>query len=173
METTLQLLDQLIDEHKVIKEKGRSLVKAVNDFSLLSNIKQAKNVIIEGKYGNKVDIKLLDGILEEIDIRLGKHFAREETILLPIVKKFHDDKLVNSFNARLFEHTDLKDRLLHAHKRTDELKDGADLSAAVWDARVSDLRVHISHTFKLLETHAAMENHFFSEVRRYLKKNNL
>jgi 5-methylcytosine-specific restriction endonuclease McrA len=32
------------------------------------------------------------------------------------------------------------------------------------------LRVHLNHSRKLLETHAAQENHFLAEFRRHIKK---
>ncbi len=64
---------------------------------------------------------------------------------------------------------DLRDRMLHSRKRVDELLGGS-LDQTRRDASVRDLRVHLSHSRKLLETHASRENHFLTELRRYLKK---
>ena len=122
-----------------------------------------------GQSLQKEDLDKLDKMLVAINTWLEKHFSREETVLLPAVKKFGDRKLVTALDSLLFEHTDLKDRLLHSRKRVDELK-GGDLSQSLWETRASDTRTYISHTRKLLETHAARENHFLKELRQFVRK---
>ena len=169
MDTILQLIDQLIAEHKTVSDKTQSLEKAANDVTLLSNLKQAKETFISGNSSPDDDLKKLKQMLLAIDTWLIKHFNREETILLPAVEKHGNDKLVTSLNSLLFEHTELRDRLSHSKKRVDELLTG-EMARNVWYATASDTRTYLSHTRKLLETHAARENHLFSEVRRYLKK---
>jgi len=169
MDKTLQLLDQLIAEHKVISEKTRSLEKAANDSSLLSNLKQARDTFVPGDLSQGESLKKLEEMLNTIDTWLEKHFKREETALLPAVKKYGDENLVTSLNSLLFEHSDLRDRMLHSRKRVDELLGGS-LDQLRRDASARDLRVHLNHSRKLLETHAAKENRFFTELRRHLKK---
>ncbi len=169
MDATLQLIDQLIAEHKTISEKARSLGKTTNDVTLIANLKQVKNTFLESDGAPTVDLKLLERMLEEIETRLGKHFSREETVLLPAVEKDGNDKLVTALNSLLFEHSDLRDRMVHSRKRVDELKD-LSLSQDVWYSRAGDLRTYLGHTIKLVETHAAMENHLLRELRQYLKK---
>lgn len=169
MDTTLQLIDQLIAEHQTIGEKTKSLAKTTNDITLISNLKQVKNEFTEGDGAPTVDLKRLDLMLEEIEAWLGKHFSREETILLPAVEKLGNDRFVTALNSLLFEHSDLRDRMVHSRKRADELKDWS-LPQAVWYSRAGDLRTYISHTIKLIETHAARENHLLKEIRRYFKK---
>jgi iron-sulfur cluster repair protein YtfE (RIC family) len=169
MDTTLQLIDQLIAEHKTIGDKTKSLEKTTNDVTLISNLKQVKSEFTEGDGAPSVDLKRLDQMLEEIETWLGKHFSREETVLLPAVEDHGNDKLVTALNSLLFEHTDLKDRMLHSRKRADELKDWS-LSQDIWYSRAGDLRTYIAHTIKLIETHAARENHLLKELRQYLKK---
>lgn len=169
MDETLGLIDQLIAEHKVITEKTRSLEKAANDASLLSNLKQAGDTFVPGDLSQNENLKKLEGMLKTIDTWLEEHFNREEAALLPAVKKYGDEKLVTSLNSLLFEHSDLRDRMLHSRKRVDELLGGS-LDQVRRDASARDLRVHLNHSRNLLETHAARENHFFAELRRHLKK---
>ena len=168
METALELIDQLIAEHKSIAEKTKSVNEA-NDLTFISNLKKSKNHFVDGDGATTVDLKLLEKTLEEIGAQLGKHFSREETILLPAVQKNGNDKLVTALNTLLFEHSDLRDRLIHMRKRVDELKDWS-LPQEIWYSRAGDLRTYISHTTKLIETHAARENHLFRELQHYLKK---
>ena len=169
MDDTLQLIDQLIEEHRVVGEKTRSLEKAANDASLLSDLKQAGDTFVRGDIAGPDDLKKLEVIFNETDAWLNRHFNREETVLRPAVNKYGDGKLVASLNSLLFEHAELRDRMLHSRKRVDELRGGS-LDWARRDASVRDLKDHISHSRRLLETHAARENHFLTEFRRYLKK---
>ncbi|MHB8104577.1 MAG: hemerythrin domain-containing protein [Dehalococcoidales bacterium] len=169
MDTTLELIDQLIKEHKLVGEKTKSLEKTVNDTTLISNLKQAKNEFLEGDGSPTVDLKRLDLMLEEINTWLGKHFSREETVLLPAVEKDGNDRLVTALNSLLFEHSDLRDRMVHSRKRVDELRDWS-LPQNIWYARAGDLRAYLVHTTNLIETHAARENHFLKELQRHLKK---
>lgn len=171
MESTLELIDQLIAEHKSLGEKTKSLKKTTNDATLISNLKQAKNEFAEGDGSPTVDLKRLDQMLEEIETWLGKHFSREESVLLPAVQQHSDERLVTALNSLLFEHSDLRDRMVHSRKRVDELRDWS-LPQDIWYSRAGDLRAYISHTIKLIETHAARENHLLNELRRYLKKQN-
>ena len=171
MDSTHELIDQLITEHKSLGEKTKSLNTTANDASLVSNLKLAKNEFAEGDGAPTVDLKRLDLMLEEIQTWLGKHFSREESVLLPAVQKYGYERLVTALNSLLFEHSDLRDRMVHSRKRVDELKDWS-LSQDVWYSRAGDLRTFISHTIKLIETHAARENHLLNEFQRYLKKHN-
>jgi hypothetical protein len=62
----------------------------------------------------------------------------------------------------------LIDQLIAEHRVIGEKT--RSLENAANDASVRDLRVHLSHSRRLLETHAARENHFLTEFRRHLKK---
>lgn len=168
MDIALELIDQLIAEHKSIADKTKSVNEA-NDDTFIAGLKKMKNHFAEGKEAITVDIKSLERVLEEIGSQLGKHFSREETVLLPIVEKDGNEKLLTALNPLLFEHSDLRDRLVHIRKRVDELKNWS-LAQDIWYSRAGDLRVYITHTTKLIETHAARENHLLKEFRQYLKK---
>jgi hemerythrin-like domain-containing protein len=169
MNDTLALIDQLVAEHRVVAEKTGSLEKAVNDASLLSRLKEARDTFVPGEAAQREALKKLEEMLAAVADWLDKHFGREETVLQPAVAKYGNTGLNSSLGSLLFEHTDLRDRLLHARKRVDELLGGS-LEGSRRDAAARDLRVHISHSRKLLETHAARENHLLAEFRRHLKK---
>ena len=169
MDDTLRLIDQLIAEHKTIDERTQTLEKAANDVRLLSGLKDVGDMFVQGALPQDADLKNLAQVINIIAAWLDKHFAREENVLRPAVRNYGSEKLVASLNSLLFEHADLNDRLLHARMHIDELLGGS-LDPVRRDAAVRDLRVHIAHSRKLLETHAAQENHFLTEFRRYLKK---
>jgi hemerythrin-like domain-containing protein len=171
MDETIRLIDELIAEHKTVSEKTQSLEKAVNDIRLVSGLKEAGETFVRGGISQDEDLKNLAQIVNILASWLEKHFNREETILRPAVIKYGDSKFANSLDSLLFEHSDLRDRLLHSRMHIDELLGGS-LDQVRRDASVRDLRVHLNHSRKLLETHAAQENHFLAELRRYLVKAN-
>jgi hemerythrin-like domain-containing protein len=169
MDETLRLIDQLIAEHKTVGEKTQSLEKAVNDVRLLSGLKEVGDTFVQGDIPQDADLKNLAQIISIITSWLDTHFEREEKILRPAVIKYGNNKFLDSLDTLLFEHSDLRDRMLHARIHIDELLVGG-LDPVRRDATVRDFRVHINHSRKLLETHAAQENHFLTEFRRHLKK---
>jgi iron-sulfur cluster repair protein YtfE (RIC family) len=169
MNETLQLIDQLIAEHKVIKEKTESLEKTANDASLLTDLAKARDTFVPGQPNQSPSLQKLNEMLESIDAWLKKHFEREETALLPALRKLDNQELLMSLEALLFEHTDLRDRMFHSRNRVTELLSGQ-LAANIWEATAKDIRVHLSHTWKLLVTHAGNENRYFNDLRKKLKK---
>jgi hemerythrin-like domain-containing protein len=169
MDDVLALIDQLIAEHKEVGEKSASLEKAANDVRLLTGLKEAGTMFVRGQISQDEDLKNLAQIINIIAAWLDKHFEREETALRPAVVKYGNDRFVGSLDSLLFEHSELRDRILHALVHIDELTGGS-LDRARRDASVRDLKLHLNHSRKLLETHAARENHFFAEFRRHLSK---
>ena len=83
MDNTLQLIDELIAEHKTVPEKTSSLEKAANDVRLLSALKDAGDTIVRGEILQDADLKELAQMVDFIASWLEKHFAREETALRP------------------------------------------------------------------------------------------
>lgn len=169
MDETVQLIDQLIREHKVIHERTESIEKIANDASLLQDLKEAKDTFVPGRFDQSQNLEELRKMLEEIATWLDKHFNREETVLLAAVEKQGERKVLTALNSLLFEHSDLRDRMSHSKKHVAELISGG-LDRHRWDASANDMRAHLSHTRKLLETHANMENDLFKEVRRHVKE---
>ena len=169
MDNTLQLIDELIAEHKTVGEKTRSLEKAANDVRLLSGLKEAGDTIVRGEIIQDADLKNLAQIINIIAGWLEKHFEREETTLRHAVINYGNNRFVSALDSLLFEHAELRDRILHARVHIDELLGGS-LDQVRRDASIRDLKVHLEHSRKLLETHAAKENHFLAEMRQHLKK---
>lgn len=164
----LDLIEQLIAEHKILSEKTLSLENAVNDARLISDLTQARDTFVPGRFDQTEKLKVMEGMLNSIDIWLEKHFNREETVLLQAVEQYGDMQLTESLNKLLFEHSDLRYRIAHSKKRVAELLSGS-LHQHVWNASANDARSYLSHTRTLLETHAGMENRLFSEIRRKIK----
>jgi hemerythrin-like domain-containing protein len=169
MDNTLQLIDGLIAEHKTVPEKTRSLEKAANDVRLLSGLKDAGDSIVRGEILQDADLKNLAQIVNILASWLETHFTREETALRQAVISYGNNRFVAALDSLLFEHDELRDRIVHARMHIGELLGGS-LDQVRREASIRDLKAHLEHSRKLLETHAAKENHFLAEIRQHLKK---
>lgn len=167
MTDTISLIDQLIAEHKVISEQTRDLESTANDTDLMTDLKEARDTFVPGTLDQHQGLEKLESMLRDITPWLEKHFEREETILLGVVEKLGDRELISSLNSLLLEHADLRTRVAQSREHITELKSGA-LARHRWDASASDMRAHLTHTRKLLEIHASLENDLFHELRRHL-----
>jgi uncharacterized phage infection (PIP) family protein YhgE len=169
MEDVVALIDNLIDEHKTIAEDAQSLEQVANDASTLVALEEAKETFVPGRFDQKSSLQKLQDSLESIDRGLQAHFNREESGLLAAFEKHGDRKLVTTLNSLLLEHEDLRNRLAHAKEHVAELLGGG-LARHQWEASANDMRAHLSHTRKLLEAHAAIENELFVAMRQHLKR---
>jgi hemerythrin-like domain-containing protein len=143
MPSTVELIDQLITEHKLFSERTADATRP----------------------GQSGGLAKLEGLLDDISPWLNQHFDREETILLKAVKERGTGEMVNRFNALLLEHTDLRTRVAQTKEQIEALKSGA-LARHRWEAGANDIRDHLAHTRTLLEAHASMENTLFAEMRK-------
>jgi iron-sulfur cluster repair protein YtfE (RIC family) len=168
MEDIVALIDRLIDEHKVIVRDARSLEQVANDASALADLAEARETFVPGRFDQKQSLQKLQESLEAIDQGLQAHFHREETGILTAFEKHGDRKLVTTLNSLLLEHEDLRNRLAHSREHVAELVDGG-LARHRWEASANDMRAHISHTLRLLEAHAAIENELFIGMRQHLQ----
>jgi len=169
MQEIVTLIDKLIDEHKVIAKDFQSLDQVANDAGALVELEEAKEAFMPGRFDQTQGLQKLQELLEAIDEGLRGHFDREETGLLAAFEEHGDRKLVTTLNSLLLEHEDLRNRLAHSKDHVAELVSGG-LARHRWQASANDMRAHLSHTRKLLEAHAAIENELFVELRRHLKR---
>src|SRR3989304_687894 len=166
MNDTLQLINQLIAEHKVMNERAESIEKVANDASLLSDLKEAKETFVPGRLDQGQGVRKLQEMLGSIHVWLDKHFNREETAMLTEVERTGDRKLINALKSLLDEHVGLRDRVTKSMGLVGELAGGT-LARHRWNSSANDIRAHINHTRKLLESHAGKENGLFTELRRH------
>ena len=170
MTTTIELIDQLIVEHRMFSERAGNLQEAANDAHLLDGLDEAKDTFTATKPGQSGGLGKLHSLLEDITPWLNRHFDREETILMKAVKERGTQDMVNRFNALLLEHTDLRARVTQAGEQVESLKTGT-LARHRWEAAANDIRDHLAHTRTLLEAHAEMENTLFAEMRTLFEEN--
>ena len=169
MEEVLILIDRIIEEHKTIVERFRTLEQVANDAEATVGFEKAKEAFMPGRFEQEEDLQKLQELLQTIDQGLRVHFEREETALLTAFEKHGDKKLASSLRSLLLEHEDLRNRLAHSKKHVTELTTG-ELSRQVWEASAYDIRAHISHSRKLVEAHAQSEQELLLTLRSELRR---
>jgi hemerythrin-like domain-containing protein len=168
MTDVVALIDRLINQHKVFIEQTHSIDKVASDATALKALEKAKEGFMPGRLEQGEGLKHLQSALDNIADGLRVHFNSEETGLLEAFKEYGDSKLVSTLNSLLIEHKDLRSRLSQAKSDVANLLDGK-LARNLWQATANDVRAHLSHTWRLLEAHAEIENELFSELRRHFK----
>jgi len=79
------------------------------------------------------------------------------------------EKTLALIDGIIEEHEDIKNRLSHSQNHVNQLIEG-NLSRHLWEASAHDMRTHITHTRKLIEAHAAVEQELFYKLKSILKK---
>ena len=164
MKRTLALIEQVIEEHKTIFQR---LDQVINDAEALRSFEKAKEVFMPGRLDQKVGLDKLEELVNLVDEGLKAHFDREETAVLATFEEQGDKELASAFHSLLLEHKDLRNRLTHTKNHVTQLTTGK-LSRSHWEATAHDMRAHISHTRKLLEAHAGVEQKLLLSLRRSL-----
>ena len=169
MEEVLGLIDKIIEEHKTIIGRLKTLEQVANDAEAIVGFDKAKQVFVQGRFGQKEGLQELQDLLDKIARGLRAHFKREETALLTAFERYGDKNMASSLRSLLLEHDDLRSRIAHSKKHVAQLT-GGKLSRQVWEATAYDIRAHISHTKKLVEAHAEIEKELFLTLRKQLTR---
>ena len=169
MEEVLSLIDKIIEEHKTIIGRLKTLEQVANDAEAIVGFDKAKQVFMPGRLEQKEGLQELEDLLDKMFRGIRAHFKREETVLLTAFERYGDKNMASSLRSLLLEHDDLRSRMAHSKKHVAQLT-GGKLSRQVWEATAYDIRAHISHTRKLMEAHAEIEKELFLTLRKQLTR---
>lgn len=167
MQKVLTLINQLIEEHRLILERVSSIEHVANDAQAMIALSAGQDAFMPGRLAQQEGLKKLEELLHKTEKGLEAHFDREETTLLTVFKQYGDKEMVSAFNSVLMEHKDLRQRFTHSISHVHELM-GGKLSRHIWESTAHDMRAHMSHTRKLLEAHAGVEQELFHKLRSKL-----
>ena len=169
MEDALATIERIIAEHKTIRQRFQKLEKVANDAEAMMGFEVAKEAFMPGRLNQKQGLSQLEDTLNAIEDGLQKHFHFEETSLPAVVDRHGDEELKSSLRSIFLEHVDLRGRLAHSKKHAAELIEGG-MARHRWEASAHDMRAYISHTRKLLEAHAEIEQELLHNLRKKLEK---
>lgn len=169
MNEVYKLIETIIEEHKTTFAKVKSMEQVANDVEAITGLDKSKEAFMPGRPDQRKGLEKLQELLETVTKGLEKHFKREETALLAAFEKYGDRELASSLHSLLLEHEDLRSRLTQSKRHIAELTSG-DLSRHLWEASAHDMRAHLSHTRKLLEAHAGIEQELLQKLQVILKQ---
>lgn len=170
MNKTIVLINQILEEHKLILKDVRSLEQVANDAGALLGLESAREQFVPGRLDRGQSLKNLQEWLEKIEKGMEAHFGREETALLAAIEEYGDIEMAEGLHSLLLVHESLKNRFAHSRGQVAELSDGG-LSGHLWEANANDMRTYVNHTRKLLEIHAEAEQKIMYRLRdKIIKK---
>ena len=169
MEEALAAIEKIIEQHKTIMQRVQTLEQVANDSEAVAGFEKAKEAFMPGRLEQKRGLQKMQELLDTIESGLEAHFSYEERELLTVFEKHEDKELVTTLRFLLLEHEDLRNRLAHSKKHVAGLT-GGELSRHLWEASAHDMRAHMSHTRKLLETHASIEEELLYKLRDQLRE---
>ena len=169
MEDDLSIIERVIAEHKTIRQGFENLEKVANDAEAMKGFEEAKEAFMPGRLDQTHGLSQLKDTLGAIEDGLQRHFHFEEKYLPAVVDRRGDEEAKSSLRSILLEHVDLRGRLAHSKEHADELV-SAGMARHRWEASAHDMRTYISHTRKLLEAHAEIEQELLHELRQRLQK---
>lgn len=170
MKKTLALIEQVIEEHKTILPRLQNMEQVANDAEALRSFEKAQESFMPGRFDQGRELNRLEKLVNLVDHGLQAHFDREETALMAAFNEQGDRELASAFHSLMLEHEGLRNRLTHTKNHVSQLISGQ-LSRHQWEATAHDMRAHISHTRRLLEAHAEVEQELLMSLRRRLLGN--
>jgi len=169
MEEDRLIIERVIAEHKTIRQRFHKLEQVANDAEAMTGFEEAKEAFMPGRLNQGQGLRELEDTLNAIEDGLQRHFNLEETSLPAVVDRHGDEEQKSSLRSIFLEHVDLRNRLAHSRKHVAELASEG-MARHRWEASAHDMRAYISHTRKLLEAHAEIEQELLYEMRDRLKK---
>ena len=169
MNETLAIINQILEEHKVIIRQALNLEQVANDAETIVTLNKASETFMPGRLEHNQAFQKLQELHVKVEEGLKKHFNREENQLLAAFQNHGDESLLETMQTLLLEHKDIKNRLDQEKKYMVELFSGK-LSRHLWEATAYDMRAHIAHTRRLLEAHAEIEQELLHTLRNELMR---
>ena len=165
MNETLAIINQILEEHKVIIQQAIDLEQVANDAEALVTLNKASETFMPGRLKHNQAFQKLQELHAKVEEGLKKHFNREENQLLATFQNHGDERLLETLQTLLLEHKDIKNRLDQEKKYMVKLVSGK-LSRHLWEATAYDMKAHIAHTRRLLEAHAEIEQELLRTLRK-------
>lgn len=165
MKEVLALIDKIIEEHKLILQRVRTLDRATNDVSAMLELERAKEDFVPRRFGDqRRALQIWQESIEAVDEGLQAHFDREERSLLTAFEKYGDRMFASALHVLLLEHEELRNRFAKLKTEVAELAVGG-LSREVWEGKAWGVRTYVNHTLKLLKAHAQSEQELLETLR--------
>jgi iron-sulfur cluster repair protein YtfE (RIC family) len=166
----IDLIDQIISEHKQIIDLSIASKSMANDIAVISQLDESiKSIAPKGSNARGESLRNLLTSLEKINQMLEGHFSQEEGLLLNAFQKQRQSTIASTFSFLVDEHQELKKHIARSRQLAAELA-AKGLSREVWKRKAKVMQIYLHHTLKLLEAHAETETQLLQELRQELKR---
>jgi len=168
-ETILDLINQILAEHAMVRKNTEEMEKTAHDVDLASQLELAKGKVSRGEAPQQVVIDDLTALSSKFVGRLKVHFDREEAMLVDALKRPEGKPYASAIDVLRVEHTELMSRIAQLKEKIAELSSPG-LTVESRRNKASALRVFLAQTRTLLEDHADRETLLFEKIRSVLSQ---
>lgn len=166
-EAMLDLINQILAEHTVVRQNMDNLEKTAHDVDLASQLEAAKGKMAPGETPHQSVISDLNAFMARFEGRLKVHFDREEALLQDALSRPEGQAYASAIDVLRVEHGELMSRIAQLKEKIAEVN-APNLTPEARRNRASALRVFLAQTRSLLEDHADRETLLFEKIRNIL-----
>ena len=166
----IELIDELITEHRQIGEDMKSCKWAMDDLCGEQRLEDAKENLVPSRFeDSRKKVEQIDEDLGHTINDLENHFNREENVLLEAFERHGSADLASLLHKLLREHNTIRRQLEAARVEASELiTDRSSLS--VWQPKAWALRTRIANVGRELESHASREEDLFQQAKQLFRR---
>lgn len=169
MEDLVELIDGIIEEHEIKRERLEEIQGIANDLVIADGLEKARDIFVPGRPDQQKSLEKLWKHIMLIEEWLDRHFNHEESTLIESFKQHAKHSTFESLSSLFSEHKDLRSRISHTKRDIDELINRG-LARHYWEASAYDMKVYLSHTIRLFFAHADREALLLMALRSELIK---
>ena len=159
----IELIDELITEHRQIGENMKACKLAMDDLCGAQRLEDAKESLVPSRFeDSRKKVEQIDEYLGHTVNDLEHHFNREEKALLDSAK------LASILHELLSEHSAIRRQLEAARVEASELITDRS-SRSVWEPIAWALRARIASVGRELESHASREEDLFQQAKQLFR----
>ena len=171
MSETLDIVEQILDEHKQFNNDFQSLDRVTSDVQAASKLASNKTkdfFVPKSLDDHGSGVQQWKAMLDGIDRGLRAHFEREETALSGAFKRDGTPELAAALDELLKEHAALNQ---HVAKL---LKDAADIASGgamieVWEGSGWGMKTNIDRLRAEIEEHAERERVLLGKMKTHMQ----
>jgi iron-sulfur cluster repair protein YtfE (RIC family) len=169
MADILAIIDQIIEEHKVILAEFESLEKVSNDATAMLALARGQDHFMPGRPSPREGLKKLEEVRQKVTEGLEAHFVREETALLNAFQEYGRSDLVSALKSLLTAHIELRSELGLLKTHMAELLNET-LSRNLWEASGYEIKARITQIHKTIAEHAGEEQILLRKAQKDIRE---
>lgn len=165
----IELIDELITEHRQIGENMKACKWAMDDLCGTQRLEDAKESLVPSRFeDSRKKVEQINEDLGRTVNDLEHHFNREENVLLESFERHGSVELASLLHELLSEHSAIRRQLEATRVEASELITDRS-SRSVWQPKAWDLRARIASVGRELESHASREEDLFQQAKQLFR----